>query len=157
MAQILHMQHSCLYICKSKKLNMSVSKTSRNLDHLGMTASVLCAIHCALVPVFLSILPLLGLEFLANPWVEIAMILVSVALAIFSLLTSYRSKHRRLLPFMILGTGFTFIFAGHFYAAAYLESVLVPVGGFIVASAHLVNWRLNNTCTISHLHSESKN
>lgn len=149
------MQLSCLYICTSL-FAMPVTKTSRNLDHLGMTASILCAIHCALLPICLTVLPLLGLEFLANPWVEVTMILVSVMLAVFSLLTSYRNQHRRLLPFMILFAGFAFIFAGHYAGVEILEAILVPTGGFTVAAAHLVNWRLNSNCTLPHEHREAK-
>lgn len=33
---------------------MALSKTSQQLDRLGMTASTLCAVHCALVPIFFN-------------------------------------------------------------------------------------------------------
>lgn len=146
------MQHSCLYICSSFIFAMPITKTSQNLDRLGMTASTLCAIHCALVPIFLTALPLLGLEFLANEWVEISMILVSVVLGTLSLSLSYRKQHHKLLPFLILVFGFALIFTGHFAGFKSLEPILIPLGGFIVASAHLVNWRLNKTCEHPHPH-----
>jgi len=129
---------------------MALSKTSQHLDRLGMTASTLCAIHCVLVPVFLTTLPLLGLEFLSNEWVEISMIIVSVFLGTLSLSISYRKQHHKLLPFCILFTGFVLIAAGHFSGISNLEPILVPLGGFTVASAHLVNWRLNRSCSHEH-------
>lgn len=145
------MQCSCFYICRSSiPCYMPISKTTQHLDRLGMTASTLCAIHCALVPVFLTALPLLGLEFLANEWVEIAMIVVSAILGTLSLSLSYRKQHRKLLPFFVLFTGFALIGAGHFSGLDKLEPILIPLGGFIVAAAHLVNWRLNRTCTHDH-------
>lgn len=129
---------------------MALSKTSQHLDRLGMTASTLCAIHCVLVPVFLTTLPLLGLEFLSNEWVEISMIIVSVFLGTLSLSISYRKQHHKLLPFLVLLTGFALIAAGHFSGISHLEPILVPLGGFTVASAHLVNWRLNRSCSHEH-------
>lgn len=129
---------------------MPTTKTSEHLDRLGMTASTLCAVHCALVPIFLTTLPLLGLDFLANEWVEISMIAVSVVLGTLSLTMSYRKQHRKLLPFIVLATGFALIFTGHFAGIKSLEPILIPLGGFIVAAAHLVNWRLNSTCSHSH-------
>lgn len=126
---------------------MSLSKTSQRLDQLGLTASTLCAIHCALVPIFLTTLPLLGLEFLSNEWVEIAMIIVSVILGTLSLSMSYRKQHRKLFPFIVLFSGFALIAIGHFSGIGILEPILIPLGGFTVAAAHLVNWRLNRACT----------
>lgn len=126
---------------------MATSKTTARLDRLGMTASTLCAIHCALVPIFLTALPLLGLEFLANEWVEITMLIASVVLGTLSLSLSYRNQHHKVLPFLVLFAGFAFIGTGHFSGIAFLEPILIPLGGFTVAAAHLVNWRLNRTCS----------
>jgi hypothetical protein len=49
---------------------MDHHKTSARLDSIGITASTLCAIHCAAMPLLFTSLPLLGLGFLANAWVE---------------------------------------------------------------------------------------
>jgi len=129
---------------------MALLKTSQHLDHLGMTASALCAIHCALVPIFLTALPLLGLEFLSNEWVEITMIIISVFLGTLSLSMSYRKQHHKLLPFFVLFTGFALIGIGHFSGIASLEPILIPLGGFTVAAAHLINWKLNRSCSHDH-------
>ena len=126
---------------------MAISKTTQNLDRMGVTASALCAVHCALVPIFITALPLLGLEFLANDWVEITMIAVSAILGTLSLSLSYRKQHRKLLPFIVLITGFILISIGHFSGFQSLEPILIPAGGIIVAAAHVVNWKLNNACT----------
>lgn len=138
-----------LYL-QSDIIFMAIPKTSVNLDRIGITASTLCAIHCALVPIFLTTLPLLGLDFLANEWVEIIMILVSILLGTLSLSISYRKQHRKLLPFFVLFTGFAIIGIGHFSGIESLEPILIPLGGLIVAGSHLVNWRLNKVCT--HIH-----
>jgi hypothetical protein len=139
-----------LYLQLTNFCSMAISKTTQNLDRLGFTASTLCAIHCALLPIFITALPLLGLEFLANEWVELSMIVVSALLGTLSLSLSYRKQHRKLLPFLVLLTGFVLIATGHFCGIAALEPILIPFGGLIVAASHVVNWRLNRSCTPGH-------
>ena len=53
------MQPNCvMYICGMRK-----GKYTSKLDNAGMTASILCAIHCAIVPLLITVLPLAGLSF----------------------------------------------------------------------------------------------
>lgn len=118
-----------------------------NLDKIGMTASTACAIHCALLPFVLTLLPLWGLDFLADPATEISMILLSLILGAWSLGKSYRKVHHRVLPILILVFGFAFILIGHFSGIAILEPILIPAGGFAIASAHFLNLKLTKTCT----------
>ena len=113
-----------------------------------MLASVSCAIHCAALPFLLTALPLLGLEFLANAWVEITMIIISLFLGCYSLLRSY-PKHKNVGPLILLVIGFTFIFSGHFLFHE-VEFVLIPLGGFIIAASHFVNWKLMKKCSHNH-------
>jgi hypothetical protein len=143
------MQHNCFYICFLSDL-MKLLKL--NLDHLGMTASTLCAVHCALVPLMITVLPLFGLGFLANNAVEITMIIISLLLGIWSLGVSYRNQHKKLLPVLILIMGFLLIGAGHFIGVESLEPILIPIGGFTIAGAHLVNMRYIRSCMIAHQH-----
>lgn len=114
------------------------------LDHLGITASIACAVHCAALPLAITALPMLGLEFLANIWVEISMICLSLLVGILSLRLSY-PKHQKVLPVLILVLGFLCIGTGHFVFER-LEAVIVPIGGFTIAAAHLLNWRYSRSC-----------
>ena len=41
-----------------------------NWDALGITASLACAIHCALLPLFFTSLPILGINIIENPVVD---------------------------------------------------------------------------------------
>jgi hypothetical protein len=56
-----------------------------NWDALGITASLACAIHCALLPLFLSTLPLFGINIINNVPFEIFMILLALAIGSYSL------------------------------------------------------------------------
>ena len=117
---------------------------SKKLDHLGITASLACAVHCAALPFIITMLPLWGLGFLADSWVEMTMIGLSLVVGIWSLGSSY-PRHRKALPVAILLTGFALIAAGH-YLLHEFEAALIPLGGVVIAAAHLVNWRYTRLC-----------
>ena len=42
-----------------------------NLDVIGMATSLLCAVHCALIPTLLSFSSLAGIRFLDNVWLDV--------------------------------------------------------------------------------------
>lgn len=123
-----------------------------NLDRLGITASTLCAIHCAALPFFITVLPMWGMGFLANDIVEISMIAVSLILGVWSLSSAYRKQHRRIAPILVLIWGFVCIAVGHFSGIEVLEPILIPLGGFTIAAAHYLNLRMLKSCSLDHNH-----
>ena len=136
------MQHNCIYICSMKILSHT------QIDRLGIMAAIACAVHCAALPLLFTTLPLIGLEFLANIWVEVTMICISLLLGCYSLSKSY-PKHRCLKPTILLLIGFIFIAVGHFLLHDF-EAFLIPIGGLILAAAHFVNWRSLKSCSHNH-------
>ena len=60
----------------------SSSRWWRVADRVGAVASFLCAIHCALLPFVLALLPFMGLEFLADHRLERAFVLFDGLLAV---------------------------------------------------------------------------
>jgi hypothetical protein len=94
-----------------------------NLDRIGITASTLCAIHCAALPFVITVLPMWGVGFLANEAVEITMIAVSLIIGIWSLSAAYRKQHHRIIPVLILISGFACIAVGHFLGIELLEPI----------------------------------
>lgn len=111
------------------------------LDLLGFSASFLCAVHCVLMPLVLSMGLLGGMSWLESAWVEWSFILTTLVLASWSLFGSL-SKHRNTKPLIIAALGFVLIIvlhewfghgAGHYFSA---------LGGILVAYAHYLNWRL---------------
>lgn len=111
-----------------------------HLDFIGFTASLFCAIHCAFIPILVSLTPLAGLSFLANPWTEYAIILISFFIASMALIKGYRN-HLRPLGLLIVMTGFTLIAAGHLPSMHHAEIILTSLGALFVAIAHLINWK----------------
>lgn len=126
---------------------MSPLKHSSKLDNIGMTASTLCAIHCAVVPVLLTFLPLAGLKFLANPLFEWGMIMLALLLGVSSIMLSFFRTHHRALPLILLITGFAIIISGHVYLRGWTEAIVVPIGGLTIAFAHFINFKYVGVCT----------
>jgi phosphoglycerol transferase MdoB-like AlkP superfamily enzyme len=141
---------------------MKSPKAMPKLDNIGMTASLLCAIHCAVVPILLTSLPLLGLGFLANPWFEWSMIIFALLIGCYAIGSSYVHIHHKLLPMGLLIAGFLIIIAGHLFISDWHEAIIVPVGGLLIATAHFFNFKYTGICregsTLFHLkHVHAKN
>ncbi len=124
-------------------------------DRLGATASFLCAIHCAVLPFVIALLPLMGLEFLADHDFERGFVLFAAALATTTLVTGHR-KHARRLPLMLAAPGVLLLVLGvtvvDLHAQTALHSVMVTCGGLLVASAHIINLRLTHRHSVACRH-----
>ena len=119
------------------------------LDRAGATASFLCAIHCALMPLVVTLLPLLGLSFLASEPVEWTLLAASAGLGSSSLCLGFR-KHRKRRVFMVLAIALAIMVAGrvfHEHHVGIWGPVLMVIGGLMMMSAHLLNHRLCHACT----------
>ena len=111
-----------------------------NLDYIGMATSLLCAVHCALLPIVLSFSSLMGIRFLANVWLESMIILLSFFIASYALMRGFLRYHQNPLALLIVVIGFSGIGLGHLTLTGINESILVSGGALIVAIAHLINW-----------------
>ncbi|MEX8546140.1 MAG: MerC domain-containing protein [Mucilaginibacter sp.] len=124
-------------------------KSNQTLDKVGITASVLCAIHCAFFPVLLTLLPLLGIGFLVKGWAETAMVLFSLLIAGVSILSAYK-LHQNALPLVLLATGFAIIAVVHLFLPENLEPFILPFGGLSIAFAHYLNLNYKGKCSVKH-------
>src|SRR5687768_18009218 len=82
-----------------------------NWDLLGITASLACAIHCAILPLLLSSLPLFGMELIDNTGFEYLMILLTLIIGIVSLWHGYRRHHHSVIPILLFSAGIMLLFA----------------------------------------------
>ena len=112
-----------------------------DIDVLGMSASLLCAVHCALVPLVLTFGLLGGLSFLADPVWDVLFIGLSFIIAIAALLNGYLKHHRNIIPINIAIAGFVAIAVGHFAHLGLMSDILSVIGGLLVAYSHLINYR----------------
>jgi hypothetical protein len=115
------------------------------IDRLGAGVSFLCAIHCAVVPLAATVLPLLGFGFLADERIERAVLLTSIALAGASVCWGIRiHRQRRIL--LLFGAALFLIIRGHQYGQGPAEVIPVVLGVALFVCAHLLNHRLCRTC-----------
>lgn len=128
------------------------TRLARFTDRFGATASLLCAIHCAALPFVLAVLPAMGLAFLASHTFERAFVAFALLLALSSLITGWR-RHQRFHALWILLPGMVLLLAGSMHMAdgSFTHTVLLGLGGTLVATAHLVNLRLSHP----HVHGPS--
>ena len=124
------------------------------LDRAGATASFLCAIHCALMPLVVTILPLLGLGFLSSEPVEWALLTASATLGSLSLCLGFR-KHRKRRTFMVLAIALAIMVAGRVFHEHHFGAwgpILMVIGGMTMMGAHLLNHRLCHSCATCSSH-----
>ena len=110
-----------------------------NWDALGITASVACAIHCAVLPLLLTSLPVLGVNIIDNLAFEYGMILLALGIGGWSLFHGYRLHHHQRLPLMIFGLGMALLFAKEFLHDWKLWFLIPAV--IAISIAHYINFR----------------
>lgn len=111
------------------------------VDRIGATASLLCAVHCVLLPFVLALLPLIGLGFLAGHTFERIFVACAAALASASILTAYR-RHRKPHALFLMVPGIVLLVFGvaiDINAHVVIHTASVVSGGVLVASAHITN------------------
>jgi MerC mercury resistance protein len=125
---------------------MQHANATASLDRLGMSASLLCAIHCAVLPAALAILPALGLAWLDSKWADWTM----VVLATFVALGAHRkgiALHKRCLPASMAFTGIlTIMGAICLLSGSVAHHYIQASGATLVAGSHLLNRRFCRDC-----------
>ncbi|PUZ22915.1 MerC domain-containing protein [Chitinophaga parva] len=123
-----------------------------NPDALGIAASLLCAAHCILLPVLFTSLPLLGVELLRNPLLELATIVLSMGIGVWVLWRGYRQGHIR--RWMVAGfiAGLTLVTAGNFMDTTIAEALLKFSGATLIVTVHAINWRQHRRRCEVHKH-----
>ncbi|MCZ2223622.1 MAG: MerC domain-containing protein [Chitinophagales bacterium] len=124
-----------------------------NWDALGITTSIACAIHCAILPLIMTSLPLFGINIIDNDWFEYSMILLAFVVGTYSLYHGYKKHHHSFLPIIIFTLGITLLVVKQIWHELHLW-FLIPAVIFIV-TAHVINFR---SCRVhNHAHKDDCN
>lgn len=115
-------------------------KLNVNWDALGVSASLACAIHCALLPLFLTSLPLFGVNIIHNASFEMVMIGLALLIGGISFLHGLRKHHHNMLPLIVFILGIALLFLRQLTELHSLWLLLPGVA--LIVSAHYINWRL---------------
>jgi len=127
---------------------MTAPRIRHLLDRLGAAGSLLCAIHCALLPIAIALLPAIGLSAWGNHALELAFVVFATLLGIFSIVMGYR-RHRAVRALSLLVPGLVLLWAAVLYAPLHearslAHAIAMTFGGTLVGLAHVANLRLNH-------------
>ncbi|MEN9598125.1 MAG: hypothetical protein RL596_436 [Bacteroidota bacterium] len=111
-----------------------------NWDALGIATSVACAIHCALLPLFISSLPLFGVNIIDNLRFEYWMIALAFVVGVYALYHGYKKHHHSIWPISLFSIGMALLVAKVNWHQWQIQ-LLIPAVLAIVA-AHYSNYRL---------------
>ena len=106
------MHHSCKITTFALMSNFT---KKINLDVMGMVTSVACAIHCAILPLVITSLPVFGINIINNSFFEWIMIGIAFAVGCAALTHGYGRHHKNLKPLLIFASGFVFLILKQFF------------------------------------------
>ncbi|MDE2408558.1 MAG: MerC domain-containing protein [Xanthomonadaceae bacterium] len=117
------------------------------LDRIGATGSLVCAIHCALLPLLIALLPSLGIGLWLGDGFEAGFVAFASVFGLAVLVWSYR-RHRTLRALALLLPGLLALWVAIFYPPLHQSmlphALVMTVGGTLVGLAHVTNLRLNH-------------
>ncbi len=121
-----------------------------NWDKAGITASVLCAIHCAVLPLLPTGISLLGVSITDNIWFEWGMILLTLVIGLYSLIHGFITHHKNYRPIIFFGIGFLLLVMKQIFHDYHLVFLVFAVAAIIYA--HFANFRLCRQTKCSSVH-----
>ena len=115
---------------------------SANLDFFGFLNSAICAVHCAVFPILISMGMLKGMFWVEHIWLEMTFLGLSIVFATFSLISSFK-KHRRTEPIIMACIGLALLFTGLNISHGPIQVMVMTLGGIVIATAHLLNFNFS--------------
>ena len=125
---------------------MSPAQRSHHLlDRLGAAGSLLCAVHCALLPLAIALLPALGLASARYDGFELGFVAFATLVGCFSVVWGYR-RHGAVRALGLLIPGLVALWSGIGFPPLHhnlvLHALVMTTGGTLVGLAHMANLRL---------------
>ncbi|TAE75339.1 MAG: MerC domain-containing protein [Bacteroidetes bacterium] len=109
-------------------------------EKLGISLSVVCAIHCITLPFLITFFPLLGIDWFHES-IEFVLLGGSFLLAMWILGTDYK-KHKIVEPLIWACLGFVFIATGHILEQS--ETIFSFLGGISLLIAYWRNMKVKH-------------
>jgi hypothetical protein len=110
-----------------------------NWDFFGIATSVGCAIHCAILPLVASTLPVFGINIIHNPYFEWGMIALAVVVGVYSLYHGFVRHHRNSFPVLLFFCGVVFLVLKQFFPLQ--EYLFLVIAVAFIITAHVINYR----------------
>ncbi|MAX14381.1 MULTISPECIES: MerC domain-containing protein [Sphingobium] len=121
---------------------MAVNTQGQRLfDGIAIGASILCMIHCLVLPVLIVLLPTLAAFFMMPEDFHVWALALAVPTSVLALATGYR-RHRRIRPTIIALPGLGLLAFGALLAPTEsTETMLSVAGALLLAIGHALNWQ----------------
>lgn len=116
-------------------------------DRFGIGVSGICAIHCLIFPVLISLLPISALLPVLHEWLHPVFVATIVPIVFFA----SRRSHYDFTITSILVAGFLFVLigwlAGHYWFGILFETVVTLIGSGLLIAGHWMNYQHHQKCT----------
>jgi len=143
--EVKNLQQYCKKPIFALRMNIKM-----NWDGFGIATSLACAIHCAVLPLIATSLPLFGINIIHNSFFEWGMIALAFVVGAYSLFHGYVKHHRSFFPISLFTIGFLLLIAKQFFHS-YENYLLIPAV-ILIIGAHYQNYRLchRSKCSSPH-------
>lgn len=111
-----------------------------NWDKVGVTTSLVCAVHCLALPLLLTSLPILGIDLVDNIAFEIFMIALAFVVGIIALIKG-RKEYDSYLPIVLFVIGIGCLILKEVFHEWH-TLLLIPAVAFILL-AHYANYKMS--------------
>ena len=123
------------------------------MKNVGMWASIICAIHCTIVPLFAILIPTTGVYLFINETYEFVLLCLSLLFNITNVCFGYR-QHKSNKAVALLALGLFLFVVGrllhhHNHHAGFqfdLFNLFMILGGILMALSSLMNDRMCKHC-----------
>jgi hypothetical protein len=112
---------------------------SRHLDLAGGWASILCAIHCAVLPLLVAIVPGAGLDVLDNHDFDAYFAAFVILFGTIVIGTGYCPHRLKMVLAAFTVATISLLFGALDGDHGWRHAALLSIGGALMASAHLIN------------------
>ncbi|MFY8128986.1 MAG: MerC domain-containing protein [Chitinophagaceae bacterium] len=111
-----------------------------NWDALGIATTVACAIHCAILPLAVSSLPIFGINIIDNTFFEYGMIALAFLIGFIALFHGFKKHHHSLMPILLFSMGMLFLVCKQVWHSYQLYFLFPAV--ILILVAHFYNYKL---------------
>jgi MerC mercury resistance protein len=123
-----------MYICALMNFRI-------NWEAMGVGASIACAIHCAVLPLFITSLPLFGINIIHNILVEILLLGFAFVIGFTTLWHGFKKHHHKPATLVLFSLGMILFTINQFVQFSFSTFLLVIPAVVFIVSAHVLNHR----------------
>lgn len=116
------------------------------LDSISISVSVLCVVHCIVLPIFLTTLSLWDIELLENSYIELLTILCTLVAGGWAIGKGFTKYHQQLAVPVLFVLGIIPMIIANYVEGELLEMILKGCGAVFIISAHITNWKKCSAC-----------